>query len=357
MLLGEMPRSVRTSGGCHLREGFPDVATTVMDFDSGAQGHIFTSWLHPEKEQKLVVVGEKAMAVFDDAGGERLQLFEHKIELDGGKPRAAKGPARSIPVEGCEPLAKECLHFLESLSNGHRPDTDGEEGLRVLSVLEACQRSMERGGGTVLVNRHGNSTTSPSVPEVDPSAFVHETAVIDPGARIGAGTKIWHFSHILGGTTIGADCSLGQNVVVGPEVHVGDGCKIQNNVTVCKGVTLEERVFCGPSVVFTNVRIPRAAIPRMDQMETTLVREGATIGGNVTIVCGVEIGRYAFIGAGALVTKDVPDYALFLGHPAGRAGWMCACGEQLGDDLSCGACGERYREVDGPAVTLLPSDG
>ncbi len=160
-------------------------------------------------------------------------------------------------------------------------------------------------------------------------SFVHETAVVDDGVTIGPGTKIWHFCHVLGGSVIGADCVLGQNVMVGPEVHVGDRCKIQNNVSIYKGVTLEAGVFCGPSMVFTNVVNPRAFIERKDQFRPTLVRRGATIGANATVVCGVEIGAYALIGAGAVVTRDVPAYALMLGVPARWCGWVCACGETL----------------------------
>jgi UDP-2-acetamido-3-amino-2,3-dideoxy-glucuronate N-acetyltransferase len=279
LLLGEMPTGVRTTGGNHLRQDFPDVTTTVMDFGSGAQGHIFTSWLHPVKEQKLVVVGSKATMVFDDLDGEKLRLFEHRIDWQGGTPGATKGSSRPIPVKWEEPLTSECRHFLESFSNGKPPNTDGKEALRVLSVLEACQGSLEQGGRRVLMREYEHRDTDTVDPGTGPSAFVHETAVIDPGARIGPGAKIWHFSHVLRDTVIGARCSLGQNVVVGPDVTVGDGCKVQNNVTICKGVTLEEQVFCGPSVIFTNVRNPRAAIPRMDRMEPTLVRRGATIGG------------------------------------------------------------------------------
>ena len=161
-------------------------------------------------------------------------------------------------------------------------------------------------------------------------AFIHETAVIDDGADIGEGTKIWHFSHVLGGSRIGKGCNIGQNVVVGPDVCIGDNCKIQNNVSVYKGVTLEEDVFCGPSMVFTNVFNPRSAIRRMDEIRPTRVKKGASLGANCTIVCGVTIGEHAFVGAGAVVTKDVPDHALVVGNPARQKGWVCKCGEKTG---------------------------
>jgi UDP-2-acetamido-3-amino-2,3-dideoxy-glucuronate N-acetyltransferase len=186
--------------------------------------------------------------------------------------------------------------------------------------------------------------------------FVHSTAVIDEPASIGAGTKIWHFSHVMAGSVIGEHCSLGQNVFVAPRVRIGDGCKIQNNVSVYEGVTLEDDVFCGPSMVFTNVRIPRSHVPRntADDYAATLVHRGATIGANATIVCGVTIGEYAFVGAGAVVTKDVPAHALVYGNPATVRGYACLCGERLefnGDAASCPACLRVYRRTGG-AVTL-----
>jgi len=172
----------------------------------------------------------------------------------------------------------------------------------------------------------------------------HDTACIDDNVAIGEGTAIWHFSHLLPGTVIGKNCNIGQNVVIGPDVTVGNGCKIQNNVSVYKGVTLEDEVFCGPSMVFTNVFNPRAAIRRMDEVRPTLVKRGASLGANCTIVCGVTIGRFAFVGAGAVVTKDVPDHALVYGNPARVQGWVCACGEKLGADLRCPACAAVYTQ-------------
>ena len=173
---------------------------------------------------------------------------------------------------------------------------------------------------------------------------VHDSAYIDDDVEIGAGTCIWHFSHVMTGCRIGTDCRVGQNVVIGPNAIVGSSVKIQNNVSVYEGVTLEDDVFCGPSMVFTNVFNPRSAIPRMHEQRKTLVRRGATLGANCTIVCGITIGRYAFIGAGAVVTRDVPDYALVVGNPAKRTGWMCECGVKLAwaeDKAGC-SCGKNY---------------
>ena len=174
--------------------------------------------------------------------------------------------------------------------------------------------------------------------------FIHESSYVDDGAEIGAGTNIWHFSHILSGSRIGENCNIGQNVVIGPDVVIGNGCKIQNNVSVFKGVTLEDGVFCGPSMVFTNVYNPRAEIRKMDQVRSTLVMKGATIGANATIVCGTTVGKYSFIGAGAIVTKNVPDYALVVGNPARQISWVCECGERLPDDLRCLSCGKKFEE-------------
>jgi len=168
--------------------------------------------------------------------------------------------------------------------------------------------------------------------------FAHETAFIDEPVSIGKGTKIWHFCHVLKNTVIGENCVFGQNVVVGPDVTVGNGCKVQNNVSLYKGVILEDDVFCGPSCVFTNVINPRAFIEKKSEFKTTLVKKGATIGANSTIVCGNTIGRYALIGAGSVVTHNVPDYALVVGVPAKRIGWVCECGETLRLDNNKGTC-------------------
>lgn len=183
--------------------------------------------------------------------------------------------------------------------------------------------------------------------------FAHETAVIDAGAVIGAGTKIWHFSHILGRTRIGDNCSIGQNVMIGPDVVIGNGCKLQNNVAVYKGVTLDDDVFCGPSMVFTNVLTPRAHVERKDEFAPTHIGRGATLGANCTIVCGHDVGAFAMVGAGAVVTRDVPAHALVVGNPARQIGWVSEAGERLGEELVCPRDGSRYRLDDDMLIRVV----
>lgn len=179
---------------------------------------------------------------------------------------------------------------------------------------------------------------------------IHPTAVVDTGAVIGDGTVIWHFCHVYASARIGDRCSLGQNVMIGPGVLIGNGVRIQNNVSVFAGVTIEDDVFCGPSMVFTNVLTPRAFVDRKEDLVSTLVRRGASIGANATIVCGVTVGSYSLVGAGAVVTHDVPDHGLVVGNPARQIGWVSHEGERLGADLRCPRTGSQYREIDGRLV-------
>jgi UDP-2-acetamido-3-amino-2,3-dideoxy-glucuronate N-acetyltransferase len=187
---------------------------------------------------------------------------------------------------------------------------------------------------------------------MDPEFFAHPSAIIDDGADIGAGTKVWHFAHILSGSRIGERCVIGQNAMIGPNASIGNGCKIQNNVSIYEGVTLEDDVFCGPSMVFTNVLLPRAHVSRKAEFLPTLVRRGATIGANAVIVCGHTIGAYAMIGAGAVITRDVAAHALMVGNPARRIGWVSRSGERLDMTMICSRSGERYR-LDGDSLVLM----
>ncbi|MBT5110261.1 MAG: Gfo/Idh/MocA family oxidoreductase [Rhodospirillaceae bacterium] len=338
-LMNDVPETVEAVGHSYINKGIADVTTTHLTFASGQAAHIHVSWLHPFKEQRLVVVGDRGMAVFDDsrAWTDKLQTYAHMMNWRNGMPIPEKAEGEPIGLEPAEPLKLECQHFLECLATGATPWTDGQEGLRVLGVLDAAQKSLH--------DRQAVETSE--FRTVEATSFVHPTACVDQPSVIGVGSKIWHFSHVLANSNIGEACNIGQNVVIGPDVTLGARCKIQNNVSVYPGVTLEDDVFCGPSMVFTNVVNPRAHVSRKDEFKPTLVRKGATIGANATIVCGVEIGRYAFIGAGAVVTHDVADHALMVGNPARAIGHMCECGERLPDasetDLACNACGESYR--------------
>lgn len=350
-LMGEeLPEAVEAVGTCHLSQNIHDITMTHLSFRGGVQAHIVVSWLHPYKEQRLIVVGEKAMAVFDDSleGEEKLKLYDHQVQWRKGMPIPDKGNAHSCAPCGMgEPLRLECEHFLECLQCNKQPKTCGREGERVLRVLEAAQRS--------LLDKKRVTLTAPKSTK-DSAAWVHPTAFVAPSARLGEGTKVWHFAHVMEEACIGKECVLGQNVMVGPQVVIGNKCKIQNNVSVYRGVHLEDGVFCGPSCVFTNVFNPRSEIERKDEFRTTHVGKGATIGANATIVCGVRLGEYCFVGAGAVVIRDVKPHAVVVGNPARMIGWMSHAGEKLGSDLVCPRQGLRYRETEDGFLEMISDD-
>ncbi|KJR42188.1 oxidoreductase domain-containing protein [Candidatus Magnetoovum chiemensis] len=338
MLLNEEPIKVSAMGGDYVSKGIYDTTLTTLEFKNEIKGHIFVSWLHPFKEQKLIVVGSKAMAVFDDVSNDKLTLYPHKIEWKDGKiPIAQKAEYEVVPFQSSEPLKEELEHFIKCVETRDIPKTDGIEGLKVLKILEAVEQSLAVNGCAV------NVSTIKNIPSNN--IFIHNTAVIDEHATIGDGTKIWHFSHILKGTHIGDNCTIGQNISIGPDVDIGNNCKIQNNVSIYKGVTLEDDVFCGPSCVFTNVYNPRAFIERKKEFKPTLIKKGSTIGANATIVCGVTVGKYAMIGAGAVVKSDVPDHAIMTGVAAKQTGWACKCGTTLrfqNNNAVCSYCSNEY---------------
>jgi len=353
-LLNEMPTRVSCQGGAWLSHNVADVTLSHFDFPSGVQAHIFVSWLHPVKEQKLVVVGSEKMAVFDDTADHKLVLYPHRVEWKNRIPTAVKAAAEVVTLEEKEPLRAECQHFLDCIQSRTAPVSDGAEGLRVLRVLDACQRAI--GNGAVGLEQ------APSVAEKKSlSYFVHESAYVDEGAIIGAGTKVWHFAHVMKGARIGEKVIIGQNVNVDGGTVIGNNVKIQNNVSVYTGTTIEDDVFLGPSCVLTNVSNPRSQVNRHSLYETTLLRRGCSIGANATIVCGKTIGRYAFVGAGSVVTKNVPDFALMIGNPAHQAGWMSRHGHRLGSPdaegiMRCPESGYRYKEVEPGVLRCLDLD-
>jgi len=350
-LTGEEPSYIDAVGSNFLHALIPDVTVSNLKFPSGIGAHIFVSWLNPFKEQRLVVIGSQGMMVFDDTLPieKKLTHYPNQITWKDGIPVSEKLEGNAIDLSDIweEPLKAECRAFLNAIANNTPPLTSGEEGLRVLKVLEACQQSIEQKESPYALPLTPDPLPlTPNTSRLTPDYFVHPTAIVDDKVVIGKGTKIWHFSHVLSGSKIGENCNIGQNVVIGPDVFIGNKCKIQNNVSVYKGVTLEEGVFCGPSMVFTNIYNPRAEIGKMNQVRPTLVRKGATLGANCTIVCGHTVGQYAFIGAGAVVTKDVPDNSLMVSNPAKNIGYVCICGERLPGSLECATCGKTFTKVE-----------
>lgn len=321
-IVGASPSEVTCRGGAFLSPGVADVTLMGLGFPGGTQAHVFVSWLHPFKEHRFVVVGDRQMAVFDDTAPwtEKLVLYPHQVDWVGGTvPVARKAEGVAVTLDPAEPLVAECEHFAHAVSTGDAPLTDGEAALAVLRVLSAGDHSLRSGGAPMPV---GDGAEAPT--------FVHPTATVDRGAAIGAGTKIWHYTHVMDGSEIGRDCSLGQNVFVASGVRIGDHVRIQNNVSVYEGVDLDDGVFCGPSVVFTNVRSPRAETPTSSSdYAATAVGRGATLGANCTIVCGVTVGAYSLVGAGAVVTRDVAPHAVVTGVPATPTGWVSHTGARL----------------------------
>jgi UDP-2-acetamido-3-amino-2,3-dideoxy-glucuronate N-acetyltransferase len=351
-LLGDqLPTSVRCMGGAYLTSHVADSTLTFMRFADAVMAQIHVSWLSPFKEQKLTVVGSEAMAVFDDTKPwpEKLLLFRDYLGRNAERDARPLHPsAQPVVVAEAEPLAVECAHFLEACAGRTAVRTDGAEAVRVLTVLDMAQRSLNGDGEAVR-------PVAPSPPRE--AAFVHPAAVVESGAEIGAGSRIWQHAHVRSGARVGKRCTLGKNVSVAGAAIIGDDVRIQNNVSVYDGVVLEDFVFLGPSCVLTNVRYPRAEVSRRERFERTLLKRGATVGANATIVCGVTLGRYCLVAAGAVVTRDVPDYALVMGNPARQHGYVSRHGHRLEPDsdglMTCPAFGFRYREVEPGVVRCL----
>jgi UDP-2-acetamido-3-amino-2,3-dideoxy-glucuronate N-acetyltransferase len=353
-LLNEMPTRVSCQGGAYLNPNVSDVTLSHFGFPSGVQAHIFVSWLHPVKEQKLVVVGSEKMAVFDDTAEDKLVLYPHRVEWRNRVPTAVKANGEVVDLKDSEPLRAECQHFLDCVESRTSPVSDGVEGLQVLRVLDACQRALSNGPVAL-------EPAATSSPKKDLPYFVHESAYVDEGAEIGARTKIWHFSHVMNGARIGQRSIIGQNGNIDGGTVIGNNVKIQNNVSIYTGTVVEDDVFLGPSCVLTNVTNPRSQVNRHSLYETTHLKRGCTIGANATIVCGVTIGRYAFVGAGSVVTKSVPDFALVVGNPARQMGWMSRHGHRLQSPdsngvMECPESGYHYKEVEPDVLQCLDLD-
>ncbi len=340
LFIGKTPLRVESIGGTFLQPRIHDTTMTTLEYPGNVHAHIYVSWLHPFKEHRLVVIGDRTMVTFDDTRKtDKLVLYPKGIDWINGEPIKRDDDFQVVDFGEAMPLDAELEHFAECVRTRTRPRSDARNGIEVLEILEVAQQRLE------------NTAAPAAEPVQEPRAYyVHETAMVDEGCRIGAGTKIWHFSHVQTGARIGSKCSLGQNVNVGNNVTIGDNVKIQNNVSVYEGVTLEDYVFCGPSMVFTNVINPRCEFPQRgsEHYARTIVRYGASIGANATIVCGHNVGRFAFVGAGSVVTRDVPDYALVVGNPARIVGWMCRCGTKLefvGSEATCPKCDREYARI------------
>ncbi len=350
-LVGARPMQVDSSGGAFLQPGIHDTTLTVLHYPDNIVGHIFVSWLHPFKEHRLVVIGSKGMLSFEDSGDDKSILYYEKgVDWIRGEPIPRDGPTEQIAYEPALPLTEELRYFVERVPDRTIDIANGPQAVEVMEILERATTSL-------LDRDHGRTDMSASNSQ---SYYVHPSSVIDDDVSIGAGTKIWHFSHVQSGARIGHNCSLGQNVNIGNNVQIGSNVKIQNNVSVYEGVQLDDYVFCGPSAVFTNILDPRSKYPQRGagHYQKTHVKAGCSIGANATIVCGTTLGMHSFVAAGAVITKDVPDYALMAGVPARRIGWVCECGERLADapKVTCTRCDRRY-EAKGECLAPLEGAG
>jgi UDP-2-acetamido-3-amino-2,3-dideoxy-glucuronate N-acetyltransferase len=324
-ILGE-PKKITAMGKAFLNHEVSDTTLSVLEYENNVSAHVFVSWLNPFKEQKLSVIGSKQMAVLDGVRNE-LVLYHHELNYHNIKGyEAIKKEGRLVPFGKKEPLTEEIKHFLDCIKQNKKPLTDGREGLKVLKVLQSCQQSLKN--------------------------MFHQSSEVQEGAKIGEGTKIWQNCQVQNGAKIGNNCVIGHNCFVAGKAVLGKGVKLESNVDVWDLVTLEDYVFVGPSAVFTNdlnprSKYPKKMFPQYGQWKETLVKEGASIGANAVIVAGNSIGKWAMIGAGAVVTKDVPDYAIVVGNPARVIGHICECGNRLefsGGETMCKVCQRKYKK-------------
>ena len=343
-----IPIDVHADGSAFLQPAIYDSTLTHLKYPNNVHAHIFVSWLHPFKEHRLTVIGDKAMVVFEDSRkDEKLVLYPKYIEWVNGEPVKREEDAVVVEYTPAMPLTEECRTFVECIDKGVQPLTDGRNGVEVLKVLERAQRKM---------------TPESSKEEAPKLAyFVHPSAYVDQPNDIGAGTKVWHFSHVMKNTKIGKNCIFGQNVNIDSGVIIGNNVKVQNNVSIYTGLIIEDDVFLGPSCVMTNVTNPRSQVLRHSLYEKTILKRGCSVGANSTIVCGITVGRYAFIGAGAVVPKDVPDYAMVVGVPARQIGWVSRHGLPLKNAdadgvYTCPESGLHYKEVEPGVMRCLDLD-
>jgi len=323
-LVNSPVKSVTAAGKAALQPQIADDVHLHLVFENDVQAHIHLSWLWPEDERKTVIVGSQGMLTYDEHEN---KIWHHQKGVNQDLSVYNKGRSEIIFTDR-DALEEEARHFLECIKERTEPLANGRHGQEVIEVLVKADRFRSQS-------------------ELDKEYFVHESAYVDPPVQIGKGTRIWHFSHVMSGVVIGERCNIGQNVFIAKDVKIGNNVKIQNNVSVYEGVILEDDVFCGPSMVFTNIKTPRSAYPRntADDYIPTVVKKGASIGANATIVCGITVGRYALVGAGAVVTRDVPDHAVVYGNPAEIRGWACRCGAVIESEetevLNCPECGTK----------------
>lgn len=373
----QLPDAVSANGQKIVSSDIEDHVTATLHFKNNVIAQIEASWLHPEKERRTFVYGEDGVLILNEhitnPNQKSLEGYRWSVtkKKDGSAVLIEKSEAdlmkylrengfhdnQEDEIDEYEPPLESAInHFIECISQGSEPITDGNEGHRVVTVLEALNVSLAKKGELI------------SVPNRDIyDLMIHKSAIVEPKAKVGKGTKVWHFSHIMDGAVLGDSCNIGQNVYIGGKAKLGRNVKVQNNVSVYDAVTIEDDVFLGPSCVLTNVKTPRSHVNRKHMYQPTIIGKGATVGANATIVCGVELGEYCFVGAGAVVTKNVMPHALVYGNPAVQKGWVSTTGAKLKplslkkddslEQFKCPESGEIYClvENDDKTKTVLPT--